>query len=370
MSDPVIAGLKVYLVGGAVRDRLLDLPVKEKDYVVVGSSAQEMLARGFRSVGQDFPVFLHPKTGEEYALARLERKTAKGYHGFEFEALPDVSLEQDLSRRDLTINAMAIDPAGHLVDPFNGQLDVRDRILRHVSPAFVEDPVRILRLGRFLARFARLGFQVADQTQRLMQEMVKQGEVSALNPDRVWKEWSRALLEAAPDAFFQVLFDSGAFAILFPEAEQKNFQWGLLDNLPLKLSIRFAKALQALGYDANLNLLKKLFVRFKCPNDCRELAQLWAAYRPKLESRLLAEPEMLWEVIHGVDAIRRPGRFEDLCALIPDQSLRIRWANVLKSVNSVVPQPLMAAGYQGLELKKALVDARINALKRDFPSAV
>lgn len=211
--------MKTYLVGGAVRDRLLDFPVREQDWLVVGASAEAMLAEGYRPVGKDFPVFLHPVTHEEYALARTERKTAPGYKGFEVYAAPDVTLEEDLLRRDLTINAMAIAFDGELIDPYRGRQDLQNRILRHVSPAFSEDPVRILRVARFAARYAHLGFKVAEETRQLMQAMVAAGEVDYLVAERVWAELHKALKEATPSAFFQVLRDCGALRVIFPEID-------------------------------------------------------------------------------------------------------------------------------------------------------
>lgn len=211
--------MKTYLVGGAVRDRLLDYPVKERDWLVVGETVDAMLARGFRPVGKDFPVFLHPETHEEYALARTERKTAPGYKGFAVYAAPDVTLEDDLRRRDLTINAMAIGNDGLLVDPFNGQQDLQNRILRHVSPAFGEDPVRILRVARFAARYAHLGFKVAEETRQLMQDMAASGEADHLVAERVWAELHKALTETTPSAFFQTLRNCGALRVIFPEID-------------------------------------------------------------------------------------------------------------------------------------------------------
>src|SRR5688572_12134641 len=205
-----MSALEVYLVGGAVRDRLLGRPVKDRDHVVVGATPARMQALGYRPVGKDFPVFLHPQTQEEYALARTERKTAPGYTGFQFYAAPDVSLEQDLVRRDLTINAMAEDQHGNLIDPYHGREDLDKRVLRHVSLAFAEDPVRILRVARFAARFHRLGFSVAPETLDLMRNMVDAGEVDHLVPERVWKEMNRALLEKTPHVFFTTLRDCGA----------------------------------------------------------------------------------------------------------------------------------------------------------------
>jgi tRNA nucleotidyltransferase (CCA-adding enzyme) len=213
--------MKIYLVGGAVRDELLGLPIKDKDYVVVAATPQQMVDKGFRPIGKDFPVFSHPKTHEEYALARTERKTSKGYHGFEFNTDISVSLEDDLARRDLTINAMAKDTeTGEIIDPFNGQEDLTHKVLRHVSQSFVEDPVRILRIARFAARYAYLGFKVHDTTQQLMQKMVENGEVDALVAERVWQELSKALNEKTPSEFIKVLRPNGALKVLFPEFER------------------------------------------------------------------------------------------------------------------------------------------------------
>lgn len=211
--------MQIYKVGGAVRDRLLGRPISEVDWVVVGASAEQMLELGYRPVGADFPVFLHPQTGEEYALARTERKSGRGYGGFTFHASPDVTLEQDLIRRDLTVNAMAEDDQGNLIDPYNGQQDLQARILRHVSPAFAEDPLRVLRVARFAARYAPLGFSVAPETLMLMRELAESGELAHLTAERSWKEISRALMEPRPDVFVQVLRDCGALAALLPEVD-------------------------------------------------------------------------------------------------------------------------------------------------------
>ena len=212
--------MQIFKVGGAVRDRLLGRPVSEVDWVVVGATAEEMAAQGFRPVGADFPVFLHPETGEEYALARTERKSGRGYGGFTFHASPDVTLEQDLIRRDLTVNAMAEDEHGRLIDPYGGRKDLEARVLRHVSPAFAEDPLRVLRVARFAARYAPLGFRVAGETLELMRQIADSGELDALTPERSWKEISRALMEPRPDIFIQVLRDSGALAAWMPELDR------------------------------------------------------------------------------------------------------------------------------------------------------
>lgn len=209
--------MQIYKVGGAVRDRLLGRTVSEVDWLVVGATPEEMQARGFRPVGADFPVFLHPQTGEEYALARTERKSGRGYGGFTFHASPDVTLEEDLQRRDLTINAIAEDHSGQLIDPYGGQSDLQARLLRHVSPAFAEDPLRVLRVARFAARYAELGFRIAGETLELMRQLARSGELSALTAERSWKEISRALMEPRPDVFIQVLQDCEALAELFPE---------------------------------------------------------------------------------------------------------------------------------------------------------
>ncbi|MDN5690966.1 MAG: multifunctional CCA tRNA nucleotidyl transferase/2'3'-cyclic phosphodiesterase/2'nucleotidase/phosphatase, partial [Acinetobacter sp.] len=211
--------MQVYLVGGAVRDHLLGHPYHEKDYVVVGATPEQLLAQGYQPVGKDFPVFLHPKTKEEYALARTERKSGHGYHGFEFFTDPDVTLEEDLIRRDLTINAIAMDEAGQVYDPYHGQDDLAHKILRHVSDAFAEDPLRVLRVARFAARYAQYGFRIADETLALMRQLAESGELEALTPERVWKETSRALMERHADVYFEVLRECGALKVLFPEID-------------------------------------------------------------------------------------------------------------------------------------------------------
>jgi tRNA nucleotidyltransferase (CCA-adding enzyme) len=299
--------MKSYIVGGAVRDELLGLPVQDRDHVVVGATPEAMEAQGFRPVGRDFPVFLHPQTHEEYALARTERKTARGYRGFQVYAAPDVTLEQDLARRDLTINAMARDEAGGLVDPFGGRADLEARVLRHVSPAFVEDPVRILRVARFAARF---GFAVAPETLALMRAMVAAGEADALVPERVWQELAKGLMEAAPRRMFDVLAECGALARVLPG-------WAALDAgralaaldaaaadraaLPLRWAALFA------GVDASAAEVTS--ARVRAPSDCRELAVLVAAQRAAFD--VAAAPAALLDVLHACDAFRRPERFAD-----------------------------------------------------------
>ncbi|MCZ8337513.1 MAG: multifunctional CCA tRNA nucleotidyl transferase/2'3'-cyclic phosphodiesterase/2'nucleotidase/phosphatase [Burkholderiaceae bacterium] len=300
--------LVAYEVGGAVRDALLGLPVHDRDWVVVGATPERMVELGFRPVGRDFPVFLHPETHEEYALARTERKTARGYRGFAVHASPDVSLEDDLRRRDLTINAMARAADGTLVDPWGGERDLRDGVLRHVSEAFAEDPVRILRLARFAARFER--FAVAPETLALMRAMVAGGEVDALVPERVWQEVSRGLGEARPSRMLDVLRDAGALARLVPELDAR---WdarlarvvdaAARDRAPL--AARFAALLHGLDPAA----VEAVCARMRAPHDCRELARLAAAEHATVERADALDAAATLALIERCDAVRKPARF-------------------------------------------------------------
>ncbi|HFD78988.1 MAG TPA: multifunctional CCA tRNA nucleotidyl transferase/2'3'-cyclic phosphodiesterase/2'nucleotidase/phosphatase [Gammaproteobacteria bacterium] len=324
--------MEVFLVGGAVRDRLLGLPVKERDWVVVGATPEQMLELGYRPVGKDFPVFLHPETGEEYALARSERKTAPGYHGFEVHADPDVSLEEDLKRRDLTINAIAETPDGRLIDPFHGEQDLRQGLLRHVSPAFVEDPVRILRVARLAARFAPYGFHVAHSTNALMRTMVDNGEVDHLVPERVWAELVKALATDSPATFFKVLHGCGALAVLFPEIEEEyageetpHRQRGLPPALAALQDsaarsadprVRFAVLLRALGArrprEQRLARGEALCRRLRAPNDYSRLA-LDAI---RLESAVTSDdPARLLELMETAGAFRHGDHWRRLLAV-------------------------------------------------------
>lgn len=339
-------GLNTYLVGGAVRDCLLGRTVTERDFVVIGATVDELLQRGFQQVGKDFPVFLHPETKDEYALARTERKTAPGYHGFAVHADPSVTLEQDLLRRDLTINALAQHESGEIVDPYGGLADLDARLLRHVSPAFVEDPVRILRVARFAARFAALGFRVADETRALMRAMVEAGEVDALVPERVWQELSRALGEVRPSRFFEVLRDCGALARLLPELDRlwgvpQPIQWHpeidtgvhvmlVLDmaaRLSPDLEVRFAALCHDLGkgttppdilpshrgHEARgAALVDVLCDRFKIPNRCRELARITARDHGLVHKLDELRAGTILDLLEGADAIRRPARFHQM----------------------------------------------------------
>jgi tRNA nucleotidyltransferase (CCA-adding enzyme) len=316
--------MKTYVVGGAVRDELLGLPVQDRDYVVVGATPEDMVRRGFRPVGRDFPVFLHPETHEEYALARTERKTAPGYHGFSFHAAPDVTLEQDLQRRDLTINAMARDTDGRLIDPHHGAEDLGEGLLRHVSEAFAEDPVRILRVARFAARF---GFTVAPETCDLMRQMVEAGEADALVPERVWQELAKGLMENTPSVMFGVLRDCGALARVLPQIDalHRDGDGGgdgdgafaidealsALDAAAAAgagLEVRFAALARALEPEA----IEALAVRLRLPAGCRDLALLAARHAHTLADADELDAPALFALLEAADAWRRPERFRDL----------------------------------------------------------
>jgi tRNA nucleotidyltransferase (CCA-adding enzyme) len=302
--------MKVYQVGGAVRDELLGLPVKDRDYVVVGATPEEMERLGFRPVGKDFPVFLHPATHEEYALARTERKTGRGYKGFTVYAAPDVTLADDLARRDLTINAIAKDEHGNLIDPFDGAADLRAGVLRHVSPAFVEDPVRVLRVARFAARF---GFRPAPETLALMREMVANGEVDALVPERVWQEFAKGLMDAAPRRMFETLAECGALPRVLPE-------WSRLDagralaalehaaTRRLFLAARYA----ALFAGGPVEAAESAAARLRAPVECRDLAVLAARWSAAVREASRLGADALVDLFERADAFRRPDRFAAL----------------------------------------------------------
>jgi len=336
--------MEVYLVGGAVRDKRLGLPVMDRDYVVVGATPEEMVAQGYKPVGADFPVFLHPETKEEYALARTERKVGRGYKGFTVYAAPDVTLEDDLRRRDLTINAMAETLDGRLIDPFGGAADLERRVLRHVSPAFVEDPVRILRVARFAARFARYGFRVAEETVTLMREMVASGEVDHLVPERVWAELERALGEAVPSRFFEVLRECGALARVLPEVDalfgvpqppqhHPEIDTGvhvlLVVDMAARLAadtrVRFAALTHDLGKGTTPRaewprhvghdvrgaaLVEQLCARLRVPNEYRELAVAVARHHLLCHRLPELRPGTVLELLEALDAFRRPERVE------------------------------------------------------------
>lgn len=365
--------MQAYLVGGAVRDELLGLEVKDKDWVVVGATPKEMLARGFKQVGADFPVFLHPRTREEYALARTERKQGRGYHGFTVYSAPDVTLEQDLKRRDLTINAMAKAENGDLVDPFDGRKDIEDRKLRHVSEAFAEDPLRILRTARFAARFQPLGFSVCDQTMALMKRMVASGEVDHLVPERVWQEFQRALHEKAPQAFFSVLRDCGALEVLIPElAPSQVFQsamaaLGCIHDQPgAETEEHFAALLSPLEDSVALARAKAL----KAPNDCQNLARLVTAFTAQIRGIDPQHPEakVLLDLLDQADFWRRPERFSQLlnvlgCVLSDEPRPLHLLRTASEAATGVNPKALLAQGYEGKELGKAIQAERLKRIR-------
>ena len=337
--------MEVYLVGGAVRDRLLGLPIGERDWVVVGARPEEMQRDGYVLVGKEFPVFLHPETREEYALARTERKVGPGYRGFTTQFSPDVTLEDDLKRRDLTINAIAEDADGVLIDPFGGQRDIEARVLRHVSEAFVEDPVRVLRLARFAARFASLGFTVADETRGLLKQIVDAGEMDALVPERVWKETQKALDEARPDVYFETLRDCGALKVIFPEIEAlygvpQPAQWHpeIDTGVHVMMALRFAASHGAtsatrfavLTHDLGkahtpqekwpahhgheqlgIAPIEALATRLRVPKDFRDLAVMVSNYHSHVHRATQLKPSTVLELFEKTDAFRRPDRFNE-----------------------------------------------------------
>jgi tRNA nucleotidyltransferase (CCA-adding enzyme) len=338
--------MRVYLVGGAVRDRLLGIAVRERDWVVVGATPEELQRAGYQPVGREFPVFLHPHTHEEYALARLERKVAPGYRGFTTQFSPDVTLEEDLRRRDLTINAMAESESGELIDPYGGQADLGARLLRHVSEAFAEDPVRILRVARFAARYAERGFRVAEETLTLMRRMTEAGEVRALVPERVWQETERALAEARPEVFFETLRACGALAVIFPELDalfgvpqpprwHPEIDTGVHVMLALRYAaqagapaaVRFAVLTHDLGKartprehwpshhgheELGVPLITALCDRLKVANSHRELAVLAARQHTLVHRALELKPATVLTLLESCDALRRPERFAEL----------------------------------------------------------
>ncbi len=376
--------MKVYVVGGAVRDALLGLPVQDRDYVVVGASPQHMLDAGYKQVGADFPVFLHPQTHEEYALARTERKTGPGYKGFAFYAAPDVTLEEDLQRRDLTINAMAQDSEGRLIDPYGGARDLQDGVLRHVSSAFQEDPVRVLRVARFAARF---GFRVADETLQLMRAMVQSGEIDALVPERVWQELARGLNEAVPSRIFTVLRQCGALAKIMPEVDHlfkcmhaehadepcqrtmRALDYAARQKQPLP--VRFAVLAHALGQEKATALCQRL----RAPSECRDLALLTTRWHNLVHKVMHASPQDLLTLFESTDAMRRPARFAsliDACACInrscTDEEIanyrpRGYLQNALKVLQALDMQALTAA-IPAADIPSHLRAAKLAALQQ------
>ncbi|QBF28821.1 multifunctional CCA addition/repair protein [Pseudomonas tructae] len=407
--------MQIYKVGGAVRDRLLGRPVSDIDWVVVGATAEQMQAQGYRPVGADFPVFLHPQSGEEYALARTERKSGRGYGGFTFHASPEVTLEEDLIRRDLTINALAEDEQGQVYDPYNGQRDLHDRILRHVSPAFAEDPLRVLRVARFAARYASLGFSVAPETLELMHQLSESGELQALTAERSWKEIARALMEDQPQVFIQVLRDCDALKQLMPEldalfgvpqprAHHPEIDSGIhtlsvLEQAALhqhSLSVRWACLLHDLGKgltpeeewprhiaheQRGLKLIKAVNQRFKVPRDCQELALLVGEYHTHCHRALELRASTLLELLQSFDVYRRPQRFEEFIAAcemdargrkgleLRDYPQAAYLRGAAAAARAVQVQPLVQRGLTGQALGEALKGERLKALKAYKDSA-
>lgn len=363
--------MKTYVVGGAVRDEMLGQPVQDRDYVVVGATPEQMIKQGFRPVGRDFPVFLHPQTQEEYALARTERKTAPGYHGFAFHAAPDVTLEQDLQRRDLTINAMARDAEGRLIDPYHGAEDLGRGVLRHVSPAFAEDPVRILRVARFAARF---GFTVAPETQALMQQMVLAGEADALVAERVWQEVAKGLGEKVPSGMFAVLRDCGALARVLPQIDalyaEDRAQEALaaLDAAAAAgaaLDVRFAALLRVLEPEA----VDALCARLRAPAACRDLALLAARHGNALADGAELGAEELLHLCEAADAWRRPQRFADLieaalAGVAGGSAARVRLHRVHAAAQAVDAGAIARTQAGPAAIKAAVSAARLDAIQK------
>lgn len=401
--------MKTYLVGGAVRDGLLNLPIKDKDWVVVGASPGQMLELGFEQVGRDFPVFLHPKSHEEYALARTERKSGSGYTGFVCYSAPDVTLEQDLARRDLTINAIAQDNDGHYYDPYGGREDLQQRLLRHVSSAFSEDPLRVLRVARFAARYAHLDFRIASETLALMKSMAESGELAHLTAERVWKETESALLTRNPQVFFQVLRDCGALAVLFPELDNlygvpapakwhPEIDTGIHTLMTLEmaaklspdLEIRFATLFHDVGKaltppekwpshhghgPAGVPLVAALCERLRVPNTLRDLALLVTEFHDLVHTVQNQPATTLVALFDRLDAWRKPQRVEQI-ALTSEADARGRTGfennaypqgdylrEAWKVVQSVSTREVVAAGFKGVEVREELTRRRVAALE-------
>ncbi|EPN9987126.1 TPA: multifunctional CCA addition/repair protein [Vibrio cholerae] len=401
--------MQIYLVGGAVRDQLLQLPVYDRDWVVVGSSPQAMLAAGFQAVGKDFPVFLHPNSKEEHALARTERKTGVGYTGFACHYAPDVTLEEDLQRRDLTINAMAQDNSGQLIDPYGGQRDLAAKVLRHVSPAFVEDPLRVLRVARFAAKLHHLGFTVAEETMQLMAKIAQSGELQHLTAERVWQEWHKSLSTHHPEVFLQVLRDCGALEVVLPEIDRlfgvpQPEKWHpeidtgihtlmvakqaaqLSDSLP----VRFAAQVHDLGKGVTppsewpshklhchtgLNIIESLCERIRVPNEFRDLALAVCAQHSNIHRADELKPATKLKVLGLLDVWRKPERLEQvlLCCEAdhrgrlgleaepyPQREIFLR---AYHAALCVEVQAVIADGFQGKQIKEELDKRRVSAIE-------
>ncbi len=399
--------MQVYLVGGAVRDHLLGFPYHEKDYVVVGATPEQLIASGYQPVGKDFPVFLHPDTKDEYALARTERKSGHGYHGFSFYTDPSVTLEEDLIRRDLTINAIAMDDDGKIYDPYNGQQDLDHKILRHVSIAFIEDPLRVLRIARFAARYKALGFTVAPETLALMKQLAESGELEALTPERVWKETSRALMENHADEYFEVLRACGALKVLFPELDalygipqrpeyHPEIDCGIHTMMSLQqackanysLDVRFAVLVHDLGKaltpkdelprhimheERGIKPVTEVCDRLKVPTNTKQLALAVCKEHLKCHQALTLKPGTLWRLLQRLDVLRRPERVEAFVqACECDSRGRLGLENreypqskyifdVIQVVRNIKAQDL-PADVKGPEIGEKLIERRIQAI--------
>ena len=401
--------MKTYLVGGAVRDRLLGLAVQDRDYVVVGAQPEDLLRLGYKPVGKDFPVFLHPQTGEEYALARTERKTGRGYHGFAFDTDASVTLEDDLRRRDLTINAIAEDADGSLIDPFGGVRDLDAKLLRHVSPAFAEDPVRVLRVARFAARFAARGFRIAEETLVLMRRMAESGEVDHLVPERVWAETHKALTEATPSAFLRALREAGALPVLFPEIEalygvpqraefHPEIDSGVHTEMVADMAAQLAPGDAQIGFCALVHDLGKALTpkdvlprhighehrglapiaaiceRFKVPADYAALAELGCKLHLLAHTALELKPATVLGLFEQLDAFRRPERVPQFL-LICEADKRGRLGlnelpypqaaylrEAFTAAAKISAQPFVVQGLQGPAIGEAMRAARVEAI--------
>ncbi|PNH81733.1 multifunctional CCA addition/repair protein [Vibrio diazotrophicus] len=400
--------MQVYLVGGAVRDKLLGIPVYDKDWVVVGSSPDEMLSQGFTAVGKDFPVFLHPKTKQEYALARTERKSGAGYTGFECHFAPDVTLEEDLIRRDLTINAMAQAEDGTLIDPYGGKRDLNDRILRHVSDAFIEDPLRVLRLARFAAKLSHLGFTVAEETMTLMAQIASSGELEHLTAERVWQEWHKSLSTKNPEVFLSVLRDCGALKVVLPELDHlfgvpQPEKWhpeidtGIhtlmvakqAAQLSSSLTVRFAAQVHDLGKGVTpesewpshkmhchtgIKIIKKLCERVRVPNEFKELALLVCEQHSNVHRAAELKASTKLKILNKLDVWRKPERLEEvLLCCQADHSGRLGceenpypqkaiFEAAYQAALSIDVKDIIADGFQGKAIRDELEKRRIEAI--------
>jgi tRNA nucleotidyltransferase (CCA-adding enzyme) len=401
--------VKIYLVGGAVRDSLLNIPLFDRDWVVIGSTPQAMIDQGFQTVGKDFPVFLHPKTKEEYALARTERKNGHGYTGFSCFFAPDVTLEEDLLRRDLTINAMAQDSNGKIIDPYNGQSDLEQRLLRHVSDAFVDDPLRVLRVARFAAKYHHLGFTVASETLKLMKQIAASGELAHLTPERIWQEWHKALATHHPEQFIHVLQECGALNEVLPEIAQlygvpQPEKWhpeidtGIhtimvieqAAKLSESLPIRFAAAVHDLGKGVTppeewpshkmhchtgVKLIKSLCERVRVPNEYRDLALIVCEQHSNIHRAEELRPETLLKILNKMDVWRKPQRLHDvLLCCQADHAGRLgledrpypqreRFLSAYHAALSVNVQSVIDDGYKAAEIRAELDRRRVKAIQ-------